>query len=177
MASRGLCSCVARCCEGDRVSAAIAASQGNVAEVQHLLAAGVDANCVLAGEQMCPLSCAACHGHPAVVSALLSAGADWKQTDSSGKTALGLAQAGAAEAGQSASSWQEVIAILGAWAAQAELREEMNRHSFDYTAAITAIFKKHNPLKVDAVPALLDKYAGREEELYNKVRHKYEAPE
>lgn len=42
---------------------------------------------------------------------------------------------------------------------------------------ITALYAEHNPSKLDAVPGLLSKYAGHEEELLATIQEKYSAKE
>merc|ERR1719464_2009709 len=41
------------------------------------------------------------------------------------------------------------------------------------TVWLTEFYKKHNPSKIDSVADMLDKYAGREEKLYAKLKAKY----
>ena len=46
----------------------------------------------------------------------------------------------------------------------------------DHRAKLVAFYEMHNPAKLDPVDATLAKYAGREAELFEKLRAKYEAP-
>jgi hypothetical protein len=73
-------------------------------------------------------------GHTTVVSLLLEAGADWKHTDNSGRTALDWAKDGA-EGGHSS---EDAAVVLGAWVATVELRDEMARHTTTSTSASAA---------------------------------------
>jgi hypothetical protein len=68
-----------------------------------------------------------------VVSLLLEAGADWQKTDCAGRTALDWAKEGGEGDGS-----VDAAAVLGAWAASAELRDEMARHDAAAAAAATA---------------------------------------
>lgn len=43
----------------------------------------------------------------------------------------------------------------------------------DWNAEVRALYQKHNPSKLDSVPALLDKYKGRERVLIAKLKKKY----
>merc|ERR1719373_634505 len=43
----------------------------------------------------------------------------------------------------------------------------------EYTNRLTEIYKVHNPDKVEEIPKLLEKYAGKEHTLYIKVCRKY----
>merc|ERR1712137_1191063 len=45
-----------------------------------------------------------------------------------------------------------------------------------YTRQIDKLYKVHNPVKRQSVPALVQQYRGREEHLLQKVRAKYCAP-
>ena len=44
----------------------------------------------------------------------------------------------------------------------------------DYRSRLVAFYEKHNPSKVDTVDATLEKYRGKEEELFQKLKDKYE---
>ena len=46
----------------------------------------------------------------------------------------------------------------------------------DHRAKLVAFYEKHNPAKLDSIDATLAKYAGRESELFEALRAKYEAP-
>ena len=46
----------------------------------------------------------------------------------------------------------------------------------DHRARLVAFYEKHNPAKLDSIDATLAKYAGRESELFEALRAKYEAP-
>ena len=46
----------------------------------------------------------------------------------------------------------------------------------DHRARLVAFYEKHNPAKLDSIDATLEKYAGRESELFEALRAKYEAP-
>jgi hypothetical protein len=117
-------------CADPTVSLIVSAAIGDLTEVRWLLQAG-EANISGVGSAdvslrsshveigMTALHSAARYGHTTVVSLLLEAGADWRQLDDRGWIAMDWArEAGADDAG----------AVLGAWAASAELREEMERH-------------------------------------------------
>ena len=43
----------------------------------------------------------------------------------------------------------------------------------DVQREIVALYRQHNPSKVSAVPGLMIKYAGREEEMLRMIRQKY----
>ena len=46
----------------------------------------------------------------------------------------------------------------------------------DHRARLVAFYEKHNPAKLDSIDATLEKYAGRETELFEALRAQYEAP-
>jgi len=46
----------------------------------------------------------------------------------------------------------------------------------DHRARLVAFYEKLNPAKLDSIDATLEKYAGRESELFEALRAKYEAP-
>ncbi len=48
--------------------------------------------------------------------------------------------------------------------------------AIDHRAKLVAFYEKHNPAKLDSIDATLAKYAGRESELFEALRAKYEAP-
>ena len=72
-------------------------------------------------------------GHTAIVSLLLEAGADWKHTDSSGRTALDWAK----EDDGGGHRTEDAAVVLGAWVASMELRDEMARHTTADSTATT----------------------------------------
>ena len=45
-----------------------------------------------------------------------------------------------------------------------------------HRSRLTAFYTKHNPAKLGTVEATLVKFAGREDELFGKLRHKYKVP-
>ena len=51
-----------------------------------------------------------------------------------------------------------------------------NAPAVDHRAKLVAFYEKHNPAKLDSIDATLAKYAGRESELFEALRAKYEAP-
>lgn len=46
----------------------------------------------------------------------------------------------------------------------------------EHRGRLTAFYAKHNPAKLGTVEATLVKFAGREGELFGKLRHKYKVP-
>ena len=99
-----------------------AARDGNTAEIARLLEAGADIDAAAEPDTPGPLGVAALHGQTAAVTQLLEAGADWRAADTGGHTAVDWAHQGSAE------GCPDAAAVLGAWGAEAELREEMERH-------------------------------------------------
>eukprot|EP01047_Picozoa_sp_COSAG01_P039080 COSAG01_NODE_3210_length_6414_cov_54.271417_2_plen_277_part_00 len=121
-----------------------AASSGDVAEVQRLLGSGADVDALLEPGGPSVLSWAARSGHALVLTVLLEAGADWRYTDQGGRSAadwgrlerdaatappLGTGRSAGGGGGACKGSCADALAVLGAWSAQAELREEMERHA------------------------------------------------
>jgi cyclophilin family peptidyl-prolyl cis-trans isomerase len=54
------------------------------------------------------------------------------------------------------------------------LSSNQSSGGLDYKARLTEFYQKHNPSKVDTVDATLAKYKGKEEDLFQKLKAKYE---
>ena len=70
-------------------------------------------------------------GHTTIVSLLLEAGADWQHEDCTGRTALEWAKVNE----ENVKGAEDAAAVLGAWAASVELRDELARHTSAATVA------------------------------------------